>query len=155
MFREAPLVGRGASAFAAEYPERVARLALPPGYRPDDEPVAWPHDLYLEVLAERGLLGLAGFAALPVAAGLALRRARRRTRDRAVAAGTEACLAAGAAFLVMAAFDLTFRKDWVLLAWLLLPGLAAALVALAAQPPAGERQQHDQAGAGGGDRRPD
>ncbi len=127
MFEESPLLGKGLHTFWEFYIGYVRDVALPPGYAPELTYVPWPHNLYLEILAERGILGGVAFGLLVAGMGRALRRALTREgppEERTVAVG----LAAGlAAFLAQALFELTFFKDWPLLVLLLLAGLSARL----------------------------
>ena len=117
----------------------VESLALPPGVVRDREVVPWAHNLYLEILAERGLVGAMAFAAILTAMGVMLRRSMQESAgpSRLVAQGLSASLAT---FLVLALFDLTFLKDWVLLLFWLLAALVARLPVLsAADHPIGGR----------------
>ncbi|HEX6204003.1 MAG TPA: glycosyltransferase, partial [Thermoanaerobaculia bacterium] len=78
MFLDAPLLGVGAGNYGSRftsYADRVgsdARLYEEPGER------NFPHNLYLEVAAETGAVGLAAFALIVVAAFASLVGARRR-----------------------------------------------------------------------------
>ena len=110
MWRDAPWVGWGPATFGDHYLSRLDKLRpLPFGIGPDIQLVPWAHSLYLEQLAERGLMGL---IALLLPLGYALRCGSRRTQ------------AAVAALLVMGIFDLTLLKPWVV-------GAVWGLVALA------------------------
>lgn len=130
MFSESPLVGTGVHTFGDFHRPLLDTLALPPTTVRDADAIPWAHNLYLEVLAERGLLGALGFAAPVVAMLVSLRRVLRRAqRDEArlIALGLAASLAT---FLVLGLFDLTFLKDWVLLVFWLLAALVARLPVL-------------------------
>ena len=127
MFVEAPFFGKGVHVFQDFYPSYLSKVSLPRGYRPEVGYIPWAHIIYLELLAERGLLGLATFATLVVAAAkrvwLCLTPgpiASRRLYAAALASS-------GATILVMALFDLTFLKDWVCLIFCLLIALCARL----------------------------
>jgi O-antigen ligase len=114
MFREAPLLGKGPHTFVDYYLTYVQRMTLPFGLQPEIAFVPWAHSLYLEQLAERGLLGALVFA-LPL--WLAWRRGDRALR------------AALTSFLVMGVVDLSLLKPWVV-------GAYWSLVALALTAPA-------------------
>jgi O-antigen ligase len=80
MFLDAPILGHGPNtfgelrlAFLASYPEKKW-FGIDQGY------VAWPHNLYLELLAERGVFALAGFCAALL---VALKASRRLYRNAA------------------------------------------------------------------------
>ena len=117
MFKDHPMLGVGPGNFAISYQTKY--------YGSDPNPAAWaPHNIYIQVLSEEGLLGMA--AALPLwlfALGL-----NGRTRKRLVAAegsakqGFEYTLALGlelalVSYLVSAAFLTTFNFPhfWFLL----------------------------------------
>lgn len=124
LFREAPLFGMGAFTFGEHYQRVLRRIRLPEGYVPEDAWIPWAHDLYLEALAERGLVGFAGLFAVLVPAFRSLVRA-----FRSGAAGPDAApiIAAGTSlgcFLLLGVFDLTFLKDWVVFVFFLLAALA-------------------------------
>lgn len=97
MIQTAPWLGMGPQTFVDHYFAWLP-ATLPFGLTPSLEFMPWAHNLYLEVLAERGLLGL---VAVAVPVSLAWGTATRHLR------------AAIAAFLVMALVDLTFLKPWV------------------------------------------
>jgi hypothetical protein len=63
MFRDHPVAGVGPDNFELRYPVYAQRVALDP--RPE---VRGAHSLYLESLAETGIIGTVAFVALPFAA---------------------------------------------------------------------------------------
>ncbi|GAA5037289.1 O-antigen ligase [Thermocatellispora tengchongensis] len=97
MWRDRPLLGAGPKGFAAGR-DAYAPLDLSSGSDTDDpvsgyrrQPLLSPHNMYLLVLSEQGVLGLAAFALL--LAGLAvwsLRRLARARRPSGRAAGLAA-----------------------------------------------------------------
>lgn len=113
MWYEAPWLGQGPFTFTDFY-LRWLPDSLPFGIVPQVSVVPWAHNLYLEVLAERGLVGFVVFVSI---LAWAFRRAGSSTR------------AALAAFSVMGLFDLTFLKPWVSLAFWSLVGLASMKIA--------------------------
>jgi O-antigen ligase len=127
MFEEAPLLGKGVATFGDYYLHLLPEVELPPGVQREERAIPWAHNLYLEALAERGLLGL---AALLVIAAASLRALRQRASQLEDAEGAMKVAAASSSLLVllgMGVFDLTFLKDWVLLLFCLLVGVAAQL----------------------------
>jgi O-antigen ligase len=143
MFKDAPLLGQGVHTFGQLYNEFLGRTVLPDGYRPVDAYIPWAHNIYLEMLCERGLLGLAAFLTL---VGGAIRRLATALRQsitdeaRSYVVGISGSLAV---FLVMGLFDLTFYKDWVLVVFWMLLALAARLPDLIdrASPPEADKTQ--------------
>lgn len=130
MFKEAPLLGKGTHTFGEFYLPYLSRVELPKGVTPEIARIPWAHNLFLEILAERGLLGLVGFLAPVLAMGHRLLRARSQAVPplaRTLALGLAGSLLV---FLAQGLFDLTFLKDWVLLVFWLLGALVARLPAL-------------------------
>jgi O-antigen ligase len=109
MFVDHPVVGVGAGNYEARYQEYSREIGLDPR-REDRE----AHNLFVEVAAETGLLGLAAFGALLVLAAQALFRSVR-TSDRMGLAGALAAALTGylvTAIFLHAAYSRTF---WILL----------------------------------------
>ena len=73
MFLDHPLLGVGTGNYTPHFQEYNLRLHLMPRGEPREA-----HSLYLEIAAERGLLGLSVFVALLALLGKAVIRARRR-----------------------------------------------------------------------------
>ena len=115
MFRESPWLGKGVFTFGEYYrPSWYAfRVAFPQGYTPEARIIPWAHNIVLEMLAERGVVGLASFLWLVGAPLLAVRRSLREPRIAAV-------VSALAGFLGASLVDLTLMKDWVALMLFLL-----------------------------------
>src|SRR5262249_47377604 len=130
MFKESPVLGKGVHVFGEFYHPYLSRVTLPAGVVAEVGPVPWPHNLLMEVLAERGLAGLVGFLTPTLALASVLVqswRGRPLNETRAIALGLTGSILV---FLAMAQVDLTFLKDWVLLVYWLLAGLVARLPAL-------------------------
>ena len=110
MFRESPWLGKGVFTFGEYYkPSWFAlRIDFPEGYTPEAKIIPWAHNLVLEFLAERGVVGLASFVWM---VGAALASVRRRLHDP----GAAAAVTAMAGFLGASLVDLTLMKDWVAL----------------------------------------
>lgn len=61
MFTENPLLGFGPGTFGLFYEEFLDKLSLPQSFLHDYRHTPWPHNLYLEILAETGLPGFIFF----------------------------------------------------------------------------------------------
>ena len=127
MWADAPVLGHGPRSFGPLYAAYRDELALAAWLPVDERLVPWAHSLYVEALAEQGLLG---FLALVAVLGCALRAAWCRYRategeSRALAAGT---LVGLATFVVLGAIELTLLRQWVVV-------VACVLLALAGKGP--------------------
>jgi hypothetical protein len=139
MFVDAPLVGNGPNTFGALYPQYIAALDTGGLLPVDGRVVPWPHNLYLEMLAERGFVGL---CALLFVIGAAARIGWRLrncadTEIRLLATAMLACLV-GVAFSGF--LELTLLRLWVVVLTFVLLGILqylsrhAALRGLQARP---------------------
>ncbi|MEA2391936.1 MAG: hypothetical protein QOK31_2045 [Solirubrobacteraceae bacterium] len=125
-----PIAGAGLGAF----PDAYAHARLPgKQFLPDSvlEPPPHAHNLFIQMLAEQGILGLlALLAVLGVAVRMALEL--RRHVERWVRVLGSAMLAALVAFLIHNMFDVTLVQETGIDFWALL-GLLSALTAIARQ----------------------
>jgi O-antigen ligase len=64
MFLDAPLLGLGPGAFSEFYSTYVADMVLPEWIVFDSRHMPWAHNLYMESLAERGVIGIATLLSL-------------------------------------------------------------------------------------------
>ena len=126
MFRDAPVLGQGPYGFMLHHRAYLDGLSLPAWVHVEDRVTPWAHNLYLELLAEQGALGLAAFGATVAAAAVTFARIRRTPRSdiQLLAAGAGAALAA---FLTAAWTELSFIRAWVTIVLFTLLGLLATL----------------------------
>ena len=127
LFSAAPLVGQGPHTFGLFYqPDTLAHHRLAGITVDPHDYVPWAHNLYLELLAEQGLLGFIAFV-IVFSSGL---RAAWRTRrvgiaeERAFAIGIFSALV-GLCFA--ATVELTLLRQWVVILLFTLLGMAARL----------------------------
>lgn len=64
MFLDAPLLGHGPGSFAILGERYIDQLSLPDWVKRDPRHTPWVHNLYLEMLSERGIIGLISLIAL-------------------------------------------------------------------------------------------
>jgi O-antigen ligase len=130
MFLDAPLVGHGPYTFGLLYQSYLSGLQLPHWVLLDPHVnVPWAHSLYLEVLAERGLLGMGSLCVLMgggiVTGWKAWRSEQEERRMLATAA-----LGALVGLCVAGIFELTLMRQWVAITLFILVGILAQLSSL-------------------------
>ena len=131
MFLDSPLLGNGPRSFAVLFTDYAGTVRLPSWLPADPRFAPWSHSLYLETLAEQGVLGL---TALLLLIGVSSRRALRLVRT--APDGEPRALALGAAVALLAMwleglYELSFIRLWVVI---VLFALLGAVAALAAEP---------------------
>lgn len=144
MFLDHPLLGVGAGNYTVHFDRYADEVGFASRDYETPGEVHYPHNLYLEIAAETGLVGLAVFVAAVVAAVVSLRRARAALRhrgDTTSAALARALEIAIAGYLVSSLFLHGHFQRYL---WLLF-GLAAALRLLAG---AGEGERDARAASG-------
>ena len=130
MFLDHPGLGVGAGNYTAHFDEYAGEVGSAAREYEDPAETHYPHNLYLEIAAETGLLGLAVFGAAVAVSLVSLRRARAAFlaagdgRTAALARGFETALVG---YLVSGVF---LHGHFSRYLWLLL-GFVAALTALA------------------------
>ena len=136
MFIDHPFTGIGAGTFGYEYPTYVAMVSLPTGYVAESGFIPWAHNVYLEILAEYGIPGFLAYAIVTTwiigKLGLLAVRSRGTTEDENTSQAAQwrlALLISWLAVLVMAMFDLTFYKHWVVYIYWMLLGLSFSVCA--------------------------
>jgi O-antigen ligase len=143
MFLEAPVFGHGPNTFGTLYPQYLSRLDLPAWIPFDPRVVAWPHSLYIEVLAERGLVGMLAMA-LVIGCGAALAWRVRNgacTEARSVA---NTALASLTGICFAGLIELTLLRVWVVVLLLLLLGVInfASVRSSRAMEPSAKENRH-------------
>jgi len=129
MFLDAPFLGHGPHTFVLHYNAYVKTLSLPPWLFVDHRVIPWAHNLFLEILAEQGIIGLMAFLWLLIAGISAAWQLRqgRNTDLRMFGIGTFASLVG---FCFAALFELTFLRQWVVLIVFTSLGIIAQLTLL-------------------------
>ncbi|MBI3303818.1 MAG: O-antigen ligase family protein [Deltaproteobacteria bacterium] len=102
MFLDAPVLGHGPHTFVLLYRSYLDGLSLPTWLPVDTRVVSWAHNLYLEVLAERGVVGLTALGFLLARGFSAARHIQRAPPGDAHSFGAGAL--AGLGGLCLAAF---------------------------------------------------
>lgn len=127
MFLDAPMLGRGPHTFVLLYKAYLNTFSFPSWFFIETRLVPWAHNLYLEVLAGQGILGLITLGYLLFSGFYALQKLRRASpgETRILAYGAFACLAG---FCLAAAIELTFLRQWVVVTMFILLGVISQLL---------------------------
>jgi O-antigen ligase len=126
MFLDAPFLGQGPHTYVLLYKSYLNNSNLPDWLAIDPRRTPWPHNLYLEVLAEQGLVGLAALGALlPASARLGWRLRSSTQRDLRIYG--IAVLSSLAGFCFAALLESSFVRLWVVVTLFALLGLLAKL----------------------------
>jgi O-antigen ligase len=129
MFLDAPLLGHGPHTFVLFYNSYLQNLSLPSWLSVDPRIVPWPHNLYLEVLAEQGIVGIISLGLL-LSCGISAAWNLRRAPFKDVQIFGYGAFAGIAGFCIAASFELTFLRQWVVLIMFTLLGAIAQLSTL-------------------------
>jgi O-antigen ligase len=129
MFLDAPFLGHGPHTYLLKYRTYLTQWRLPEWFPIEDRLVPWPHNLYLEVLAEQGIIGLIALVFLLACGLLAIRSIQRAPpgEGRLLGVGATAGLSG---FCIAALLELSFLRHWVVIALFLLLGIIARIAPL-------------------------
>lgn len=127
MFLDAPLLGKGPHTFVVFYNSYLHNLNLPSWLFVDPRIVPWAHNLYLEILAEQGIIGFTAFGFLLFNVLSAARKVRNTGSSEVRILGY-ATLSALISFCFAAIFELTFLRLWVILMIFMILGIMGKLL---------------------------
>jgi O-antigen ligase len=125
MFLDAPWWGHGPHTFVQLYRSYLHQLDLPTS----SLVIPWAHNLYLEVLAERGIIGFIALAVLLVHGLVAAWRLQAAATGEARRLGVGA-LAGLIGLCGAAAVELTFLRQWVVIVFFMMLGIIAHLTSV-------------------------
>jgi O-antigen ligase len=121
-FTERPWFGNGPAVFF-EVNEASRKLPQVPGWETPAGGMPWAHNIPLEILCERGLVGAVIFAAVIIQLIRHLRTGLQSSTQRRWAGSIAA---SAASFGAMSLLDMSFLKDWCTVCFWLTCGFAAA-----------------------------
>lgn len=126
MFSEHPIFGYGPHTFGLHYETHLDRMNLPSWIPPNVDFTPWPHNLFLEVGAEHGVLGL-GLMVLLISRCYWVLWDASRAGDKDFQILVLACAGSLVAFCAASMIELTFLRIWVVIILFLLVGIIASL----------------------------
>lgn len=129
MYLDHPVLGVGAGNYGVHYQDYADEVGSAARIYGDDQQLRYPHNLYLEVGAETGTLGLLVFGILLAAAFMALHRAGARFQAAERLASAAMCRAVGIGLIGYLVSSLFLHGRHQRYLWLLF-ALAASLAAL-------------------------
>jgi O-antigen ligase len=132
MFRDAPLLGHGPHTFVLRYQSYMPQSPLPAWLPVDTRLVSWAHNLYLETLAEQGIIGAAALGWLLTCGVVAAWKTQRAPPEDVRLFGASA-LGGLCGICLAAALELSLVRHWVAVTLFLLLGVIARVLALAQQ----------------------
>ncbi len=127
MFVEAPLLGHGPGSFALMYRDFVDQAMLPDWILIDERDMPWPHNLYLELLAERGIMGLLAFGAIVTITLRLIALSCYRTGPTFPGRVSAALGYALAGLLILGLFESSLLRHWVVVAYAFIIGLVCVM----------------------------
>jgi O-antigen ligase len=122
MFVDAPLLGHGPRTFVLFYQDYLNAAPVPAWLPPTERVAPWAHNLYLEMLAEQGILGLLALLGLGFVAAFSAGRIMRIGQG-SIRIFAAAVLASLAAFGVAGILELSLIRQWVAVMLFLLAGI--------------------------------
>ncbi len=131
MFLDAPWMGHGPHTYRTLYTAYFEAIAFPAWVRPDPwgTEVPWAHNLYLELLAERGIIGFFSFLGI-VGMGTfyALRVRQEGSRELSILASGTIGVLAGLG--LSGVFEASLLRIWLVVLLLAVLGIIGQLAAL-------------------------
>lgn len=120
-FKISPVLGNGAGSFGGYYKKRVVDSVLDGSNPIDLRYIPWPHNVFLEVLAERGVIGFLFFSLL---IGVLLIKSRQKVQHFGISA--RFVFVGTLSFLVAGFFEVTLLRLWVVVVFFVFLGMLRA-----------------------------
>jgi len=130
MFVDAPILGHGPHTFGLFYLDYLHRLEIPTWLSVDPRPLSWAHNVYMQVLAEQGIIGALALVILIICAvRLAWRTHRHSEGDiRILNSGAFSALIA---LCIAGMFDASLMREWFVTTLFVILGIVSHLSTLA------------------------
>lgn len=139
MFEDHPLLGVGAGNYTERFHDYAGRIGSTQRSYDEYGDPHYPHSIYLEVVAESGLLGLLTFLSILAAAFYSLLRGYRDFRRADSSHMADIAVSIGLALAAYSVTSVLLHADYVQYLWLLV-AMAAAVRRVALRTRAGEAQ---------------
>jgi O-antigen ligase len=111
MFMDAPLLGNGIHTFGALYETYKQTIDIPASIPIDVHTMAWAHNLYLETLAEQGVVGITSLGVV-LSHGLLLSWQIRTSKLQDIRIMNVGALASLLSFCLAAIFEISLIRYW-------------------------------------------
>lgn len=141
MFCDAPLLGQGPHTFVLLYQSYLPLLHLPVWLPVDVRLVPWAHNLYLETLAEQGIVGFVSVGTLLVR-GIAVGRHLQRAPPEDIRLLGAGALAGLCGLCLAALVELSLLRQWVVVLLFTCLGVIANLSSSSLPLQRDEQEKH-------------
>jgi len=126
MFVESPIIGNGLHTFGEYYTSYINSRLFPSWVGVDTRFIPWPHNLYLEVLAGQGIIGMSALLIF-LYRSLTCLWPLRKSGDESIRLLGVACFSSMVGFCFASLFELSFLRMWVVITIFFLSAVAMQL----------------------------
>ncbi|NJL58658.1 MAG: O-antigen ligase family protein [Desulfobacteraceae bacterium] len=127
IFLNSPFLGSGPHTYSTLYTTYKNKLYLPKWIEVDERFAPWPHNLYMEILAEQGIVGLITLCIL-IACGLTSAWNICKTSEHTeIGNFGKSIFISLILFTISAVFELSFLRHWVVIMLFSILGIIMAL----------------------------
>ena len=121
IFNDYPWIGSGPRTYGNLYLSYFQKINIPKWIEIDGRLMPWAHNLYLETLAEQGLLGITGLMVILFVTFILASRFRHSTNKDIYYLGT-AVFSTFMALLLASVFEMSFIRNWFVIIFFSLIG---------------------------------
>jgi len=129
MFVDAPILGHGPHTFGLFYLDYLHRLEIPAWISVDTRPLSWAHNVYLQVLAEQGIIGALALLTL-ITCAMRLAWRTHRHSEGEVHILNSGALSALITLCMAGMFDASLMREWFVTMFFVILGIVSHLSTL-------------------------